>query len=67
MQNEIERSGSDSRRRLENNITRLEAQISDLKERLAQEMDAGRQLSLRKELEAKSFQDRIDRLVRFSS
>ncbi|KAL8279842.1 hypothetical protein RQP46_007692 [Phenoliferia psychrophenolica] len=63
MQSEVERSGIDSRRRLEEHITRLEAQISELKERVAQETDAGRQLALRKELEGKAFQDRIDRLT----
>lgn len=36
---------------------------AEMRERLAQESDASRQLALRKELEAKSYQDRIDKLV----
>lgn len=37
-----------------------------MKEKLAQETDAGRQLALRKELEGKTYQDRLDKLVRRS-
>ncbi|KAK4703148.1 nucleoprotein TPR, partial [Phenoliferia sp. Uapishka_3] len=62
MQNEIERSGSDSRKRLEDQSARLESNLAEMKERLAQETDAGRQLTLRKELEGKAYQDRIDKL-----
>lgn len=36
---------------------------AEMRERLAQESNASRQLALRKELEAKSYQDRIDKLV----
>lgn len=34
-----------------------------MRDRLAQEADANRQLALRKELDAKTYQDRIDKLV----
>lgn len=37
---------------------------AELKDKLAQETDAGRQLTLRKELEGKTYQDRLDKLVR---
>lgn len=36
----------------------------ELKDKLNQETDASRQLALRKELDAKTYQDRLDKLVR---
>ncbi|BGP27784.1 nucleoprotein TPR [Rhodotorula toruloides] len=62
MQNELERGSNDARRRLEEQVTRLETQAAELKERLNQEADTNRQLALRKEIESKSFQERIDKL-----
>lgn len=35
----------------------------EIKEKLGQETDASRQLALRKELEAKTYQERLDKLV----
>ncbi|GAA5901318.1 uncharacterized protein JCM6883_000178 [Sporobolomyces salmoneus] len=63
MQNELERSGNDARRRLEDNVVRLESQGAELKEKLNQAEDNNRQLALRKEIEGKNFQDRIDTLT----
>ncbi|GAA5985408.1 hypothetical protein JCM10908_006964 [Rhodotorula pacifica] len=63
MQNELERSGNDARRRLEENVARLEAQATDLREKINVESDNARQSALRRELEAKTFQERIDRLT----
>ncbi|BGP11538.1 Protein mlp1 [Rhodotorula toruloides] len=62
MQNELERGSNDARRRLEEQVTRLETQAAELKERLNQESDTNRQLALRKEIESKTFQERIDKL-----
>lgn len=39
----------------------------DLKDRLSHEMDSSRQLALRKELDGRTYQERIDKLVRCSS
>lgn len=86
MQNELERAGGESRRRLEESLVRLESQVSvvlihvhrrgipthvsccrtDLKEKLNQESDTTRQLSLRRELDGQTYQARIDKLVRRS-
>ncbi|GAA6059180.1 hypothetical protein JCM10212_005525 [Sporobolomyces blumeae] len=63
MQNELERSGNEARRRLEENVTRLEGHAADLREKLNQAEDANRQLSLRKEIEGKTFQERLDKLT----
>lgn len=62
MQNELERSGTESRRRLDEQVVRLESQAVELKERLNQETDGARQLALRKELDGRTYQDRIDKL-----
>ncbi|KAK4051609.1 Protein mlp1 [Microbotryomycetes sp. JL201] len=63
MQNELERAGSESRRRLEEQVMRLEAQATDLRDRLSQETDANRQLSLRREVETRTLQERIEKLT----
>ncbi|GAA5874743.1 hypothetical protein JCM8547_005199 [Rhodosporidiobolus lusitaniae] len=63
MQNELERTGEDQRRRLEESVKRLEGQASELKDKLNQVEDANRQLTLRKEIEGKTFQERIDKLT----
>lgn len=39
---------------------------NELKDKLNQESDNNRQLALRKEIESKTFQERIDKLVRRS-
>ncbi|GAA5982753.1 hypothetical protein JCM11641_007777 [Rhodosporidiobolus odoratus] len=63
MQNELERSGGEQRRRLEESVKRLEGQTTELKDKLNQAEDSNRQLSLRKEIEGKTFQERIDKLT----
>lgn len=40
---------------------------AELKDKLNQESDSNRQLALRKEIESKTFQERIDKLVRLSA
>ncbi|KAM0751487.1 hypothetical protein T439DRAFT_300397 [Meredithblackwellia eburnea MCA 4105] len=63
MQNELERSATDSRRRLDEQVLRLEAQTSELRDRLAAEQDSVRQHTLRKELDSRLYQERIDKLT----
>ncbi|GAA5906296.1 hypothetical protein JCM6882_002695 [Rhodosporidiobolus microsporus] len=63
MQNELEKSGGEQRRRLEESVKRLEGQAGELKEKLNQAEDSNRQLALRKEIEGKTFQERIDKLT----
>ncbi|GAA5903057.1 hypothetical protein JCM5296_001724 [Sporobolomyces johnsonii] len=63
MQNELERSGNEARRRLEESVVRLEGQAAELKEKLNAAEDSNRQLALRKEIEGKTFQERIDKLT----
>ena len=63
IQNEMERSQSDSRRRLEEQVNRLEAQAAELKANLARETDGARQLALRKELDGKTYQDKLDKVA----
>lgn len=83
MQNDLERAGNESRRRLEELVLRLESQTSaffldlvsfsrltfstafrsELKQKLIREEDSHRQLSLRRDLDNKSYQDRIDKLA----
>ncbi|BGP20306.1 Protein mlp1 [Rhodosporidiobolus nylandii] len=63
MQNELERTGGEQRRRLEESVQRLEAQAAELKEKLNQAEDSNRQLALRKEIDGRTFQDRIDKLT----
>lgn len=45
----------------------LSTYSTELKEKLNQETDASRQLALRKELDAKAYQDRLDKLVRLGT
>lgn len=63
MHNELERSGSEARSRLDATISRLQTELDSTKERLSQESETSRQISLRKELETKEFQSRIDKLT----
>ncbi|GAA5963338.1 hypothetical protein JCM21900_002043 [Sporobolomyces salmonicolor] len=63
MQNELERSGNEARRRLEESVVRLEGQAAELKEKLNAAEDNNRQLALRKEIEGKTFQERLDKLT----
>ncbi|TKY85042.1 hypothetical protein EX895_006122 [Sporisorium graminicola] len=60
MQTELEQGGRDIKSRLEQDVKRLEEINEDLRSRLAAEQDLYRQLSLRREIETKDLQSRID-------
>lgn len=62
MHNELEKSGSDARARLEEQIGRLQRDLQSSKDRLSQEIENARQVALRRELEGKEYQERIDKL-----
>lgn len=63
MQNEIERSANDTRVRLDNQIESLENTTKQLREELALEGEQHKQLSLRREIDSKEYQQRIDKLT----
>uniref|UniRef100_V5E7N8 Uncharacterized protein n=2 Tax=Kalmanozyma brasiliensis (strain GHG001) TaxID=1365824 RepID=V5E7N8_KALBG len=60
MQSELEQRGGDAKSRLEQDVKRLDEINQDLRNRLAAEQDLYRQLSLRREIETKDLQSRID-------
>ncbi|KAJ1032581.1 hypothetical protein NDA16_000604 [Ustilago loliicola] len=60
MQSELEQRGRDAKARLEQDVKRLDEINEDLRSRLAAEQDLYRQLSLRREIETKDLQSRID-------
>ncbi|SPO43545.1 uncharacterized protein PSANT_01230 [Moesziomyces antarcticus] len=60
MQAELEQRGRDSTSRLKQDVKRLDETNEDLRSRLAAEQDLYRQLSLRREIETKDLQSRID-------
>ncbi|KAG6813573.1 hypothetical protein H0H92_009617 [Tricholoma furcatifolium] len=61
MHNDLERSGENDRRRLENQLQALEGQTHDLRAQLSQERDNIRHVTLQKDIELKEFQTRIDK------
>ncbi|KAF7298841.1 hypothetical protein MIND_00831800 [Mycena indigotica] len=63
MHNDLERSGENDRRRLENQLQMLETQNQDLRHQLTKERESVRHLSLQKELEMKELQVRLDKLT----
>jgi nucleoprotein TPR len=63
MHNELEKSGSDARSRLEEQVSRAQRDLQTAKDRLTQETENARQVALRRELEAKEYQERIDKLT----
>lgn len=62
MHNELDRTGNEVRQRLEENIARLNKELENTKDRLSQEVDAGRQTALRRELEGRELQEKIEKL-----
>ncbi|KAJ9477644.1 Protein MLP1 [Pseudozyma hubeiensis] len=60
MQSDLEQRGRDVQSRLEQDVKRLDEINEDLRSRLAAEQDLYRQLSLRREIETKDLQSRID-------
>lgn len=62
MHNELDRTGNEARQRLEENIARLNKELENTKDRLSQEIEAGRQTALRRELEGRELQEKIEKL-----
>ncbi|KAJ7758135.1 hypothetical protein DFH07DRAFT_772602 [Mycena maculata] len=63
MHNDLEKSGENDRRRLENQLQMLEGQTQDLRLQLSQERDSVRHISLQKDIELKERQTQIDKNV----
>jgi len=63
MQGEIERNAEDSRRRLETQLSKSEAQLSELKEKVKAEADLARQAAVQRQIEAREYQSKIDKLT----
>ncbi|KAK1755662.1 nucleo protein TPR [Echria macrotheca] len=61
--NERELTESETKRRLQNQIDSLEAELSTTKRKLAEEVEEGKKTQLRKEFDAQQFQKRIDELT----
>ncbi|KDQ62646.1 hypothetical protein JAAARDRAFT_54566 [Jaapia argillacea MUCL 33604] len=61
MHNDLEQSGQNDRRRLENQIQMLESQTQDLRTQLSHERDSVRHVSLQREIDLKDLQARLDR------
>ncbi|KAJ7132943.1 hypothetical protein C8R46DRAFT_1181193 [Mycena filopes] len=61
MHNDLENSGANDRRRLENQVQMYEGQNQDLRVQLSLERDATRHVSLQKEIEVKELQTRLDK------
>ncbi|KAG0345560.1 hypothetical protein BG004_003584 [Podila humilis] len=61
--NEAERSREQAKRRLEVVVTSKEQEVEALKEKLKEEIESSRRLRDRKEIEAKEWQSRIDRMT----
>lgn len=61
MHNDLERSGENDRRRLENQLQMLEGQTQDLRTQLMQERDNVRHISLQKDIELKELHSRMDK------
>ncbi|KAG2010159.1 hypothetical protein CC2G_013002 [Coprinopsis cinerea AmutBmut pab1-1] len=61
MHNDLERSGENDRRRLENQLQMLEAQSQDLRTQLSRERDSLRHVTTQKDLESKDLQSRLDK------
>ena len=61
--NERELSESETRRRLQGQIDSLDAELTTTKRKLAEEVEEGKKIQLRKEFDAQQFQKRIDELT----
>ncbi|KAK3945526.1 nucleo protein TPR [Diplogelasinospora grovesii] len=61
--NERELSESETKRRLQSQIDTLDAELSTTKRKLAEEVDEGKKIQLRKEFDAQQYQKRIDELT----
>ncbi|ORX83254.1 hypothetical protein K493DRAFT_361138 [Basidiobolus meristosporus CBS 931.73] len=63
MQNELEKVQAAAKRRYENQVHSLEEELKHAKQRLSDEIDANKALSLRKENESKDYQVRLDKAI----
>ncbi|KAI8994233.1 hypothetical protein BD414DRAFT_506685 [Trametes punicea] len=61
MHNDLERSGENDRRRMENQIKLLEDQNQDMRAQLSQEREAVRRITLQRDLDLKELQNRLDK------
>ncbi|KAG2144206.1 hypothetical protein DEU56DRAFT_790720 [Suillus clintonianus] len=61
MHGDLERSGENDRRRLENQIQTMDDQTKDMKAQLLQERDAVRHVTLQKDIDLKDLQTRLDK------
>ncbi|KAG1824960.1 hypothetical protein EV424DRAFT_710307 [Suillus variegatus] len=61
MHGDLERSGENDRRRLENQIQAMDDQTKDLKAQLSQERDSVRHVTLQKDIDLKDLQTRLDK------
>ncbi|KAG1766147.1 hypothetical protein EDD22DRAFT_978513 [Suillus occidentalis] len=61
MHGDLERSGENDRRRLENQIQAMDDQAKDMKAQLSQERDAVRHVTLQKDIDLKDLQTRLDK------
>ncbi|EIN12937.1 hypothetical protein PUNSTDRAFT_97919 [Punctularia strigosozonata HHB-11173 SS5] len=61
MQNDLERSGENDRRRLEAQIQMMETQVLDLRTQLTQERDTVRHLTLQKDLELRDLHAKVEK------
>ncbi|KAG2147462.1 uncharacterized protein EDB93DRAFT_1147386 [Suillus bovinus] len=61
MHGDLERSGENDRRRLENQIQAMDDQTKDMKAQLSQERDAVRHVRLQKDIDSKDLQTRLDK------
>lgn len=62
MHNELDRTGNEARQRLEEHVARLNKDLEVTKDRLSQEVESGRQIALKREVEGREMQEKIDRL-----
>lgn len=61
--NERELSESETRRRLQNQVDALEAELTSTKRKLTEEVEENKKIQLRKEFDSQQFQKRIDELT----
>lgn len=60
---EMERGSEETKRRLESTVTNKEQEVETLKEKLKDEVESGKRLRDRREVESKEWQSRIDTLT----
>lgn len=63
MHNELDRTGNEARQRLEEHVARLSKELEITKDRLSQEVESGRQIALRREVEGRELQEKIEKVT----